>query len=204
MRNLSAIAHFDALLSSYQIDPHSAGERRAKAKEVIYDTYPFTINAHLKIPDLMIDKAVTQEQFRACLDRHVFFWPTLKDCQKMMETYARREPNEGFAVLEFDAYSLLFAHYSAIKLSKYDSGSSPRFPTLCTYKKSPDMFLPLHLFKSIVNNTVPAKASEVREVLIEDRVNDVSKYLRAVYVNNRRDIPVGWSELARPLADLQK
>jgi hypothetical protein len=59
-------------------------------------------------------------------------------------------------------------------LSKYDSGSSPRFPTHCSYKKSPSMFLPLSEFKSIMNNTVPVKASEIREVLIEDQVNNVS------------------------------
>jgi hypothetical protein len=146
VRNLPVIAHFDALLSSYKINPHFAGERRSEAKEVGYYEYSITINAHLRIPDSMIDTAITQEQFRACLDRHVFFWPTLKDCQKMMDTYTRREPDEGFAILEFDAYSLLLGHYSSVKLSKYDSGSSPRFPTRCFYKKSPDMFLPLIVF----------------------------------------------------------
>src|SRR5690348_1136398 len=106
-RSLSAIAHFDALLSSYIINPFFAGDRRLYAEKVNYNEYSITINAHLRILNSMIDATITQEQFRACLDRHVFFWPTLRDCQKMMGTYARREPDEGFAVLEFDAYSLL-------------------------------------------------------------------------------------------------
>ncbi|WP_141335641.1 MULTISPECIES: hypothetical protein [unclassified Paenibacillus] len=203
VRNLPAIAHFDALLSSYNLNPHGAGERRSEAKEVNYHEYSVTINAHLRIPDSMIDAETTQEQFRACLDRHVFFWPTLKDCQKMMDTYTRREPDERFAILEFDAYFLLLEHYSAVKLSKYDSGSSPRFPTLCSYKKSPDMFLPLNGFKIILNNIVPTKASEIREVLIEDQVINVSKYLRAVYVDNCKVIPECWRDRAKPLADLQ-
>ncbi|MFD0694728.1 DUF7002 family protein [Paenibacillus sp. GCM10027628] len=203
VRNLPAIAHFDALFSSYKVNPHFEGERRPEAREVAYAEYSITINAHLKIHESMIDTATTQEQFRAYLDRHVFFWPTLKDCRKMMETYARREPEEAFAVLEFDAFSLLMEHHRAVKLSKYDSGSSPRFPNRCTYKKSPEMFLPLEYFKSILNKTVPANASEIREVLIEEQVINVSKYLRAVYVDNCKAIPECWSELAKPQADLQ-
>jgi hypothetical protein len=202
-RNLPVIAHFDAILSSYQINLHVAGERRLKAVQVNYDDYSITINAHLRIPDHMIDATITQEQFRACLDRHVFFWPTLKDCQKMMGTYARREPDERFAVLEFDAYSLISEHYSAVKLSKYDSGSSPRFPVHCSYKKNLDMFLPLNRFKTVLNNIVPAKPSEIREVLVEDRVMNVSKYLKSVYVDRHEDAPERWSNLMRPLADLR-
>jgi hypothetical protein len=202
-RNLPAIAHFDALWSSYQINPHVTGERRLKAVKVNNGEYSITINAHLRIPDRMIDAVITQEQFRACLDRHVFFWPTLKDCQKMMGTYARREPDERFAVLEFDAYSLISEHYSVVRLSKYDSGSSPRFPNHCSYKKSLAMFLPLNSFKIVVNNLVPTKASEIREVLIEDRVMNVSKFLQSVYVDHCEDAPECWRNLMRPLADLR-
>ncbi|BBH19723.1 hypothetical protein Back11_10680 [Paenibacillus baekrokdamisoli] len=200
VRNLPAIAHFDSLLSSYNINPHFAGERRSEAKEVNYDEYLITINAHLRIPDSMIAAACTQEQFRAYLDRHVFFWPTIKDCQKMLDSYTRREPDEGFAILQFDAYSLLLEHYSAVKLSKYDSGSAPRFPKHCSYKKSPEMFLPLNGFKRIMNNTVPTKASEIREVLIEDQVIKLSKYLRSVYVDNCNVVPECWRDLAKPQA----
>ncbi|SFM17884.1 hypothetical protein SAMN03159341_11958 [Paenibacillus sp. 1_12] len=201
--NLLAIAHLDMLLSSTTIHPHDSGERRLEARNVNFHEYSITINAHLKIVDSMMDAATSQEQFRACLDRHVFLWPTLKDCQKMIQTYARREPNERFAVLEFDAYSLLLEHYSAVRLSKYDSGSSPRYPAHCSYKKSPDMFLPLECFKTIISNTVPAKASEIREVLIEDRVMGVSKHLRTVYIDNREDMPEFWRSLMKPLANLQ-
>lgn len=199
--NLAGMAHFDALLSSYEIDPRAAGERRVKARNAKVDECAITINAHLRIADSMIDPAITQEQFRACLDRHIFFWPTVRDCRKMMDTYARREPDERFAVLEFDAYSLLTAHEAAVKLTKYDSGSSPRFPAHCSYKKSLDMFLPLNRFKSEVSSLVPAKASEIREVLIETRVNRISDYLRAVYVDAEEAVPARWRHLARPLAE---
>lgn len=202
-RNLQAIAHFDALLSSYNLYSHNAGERRPSAKQVEYDDFTITINAHLKIPEKMIDAATTQEQFRACLDKHVFFWPTLKDCQKMLETYTRREPDEEFAILAFDAYSLLLAHFQAVKLSKYDSGSAPRFPARCSYRKSPDMFLPIQDFKRRINNTVPTKASEIKEVLIEEQVVHVTEYLRAIYIMEGIVIPERWRMLVEPLADLQ-
>ncbi|MBP1989803.1 DUF7002 family protein [Paenibacillus eucommiae] len=204
VRNLQVVADLDALLSSYQINPDSEGERRLKAVEVNYEGHSITINAHLRISDLVMDAATTLEQFRAFLNRHVFFWPTLKDCQKMISTYARREPHEKFAVLEFDASSLISEHYPAVKLSKYDSGSSPRFPTRCSYKKSLDMFVPLNRFKTLVNNTVPTKASEIREVLIEDKVVNVSKYLQAVYVDYYEDAPACWRIIVRPLEDLRK
>ncbi|WP_409346728.1 DUF7002 family protein [Paenibacillus sp. MBLB4367] len=202
-RNLPVIAHFDALLSSNCTNPASAGERRTKAMQVNYENYSITINAHLRIPDRMIDAASSQEQFRTCLDRHVFFWPTRKDCRKMMDTYARREPDERFAVLEFDAHSLIMEHYAAVKLSKYDSGSAPRFPASCSYKKSPEMFLPISSFKRIMNNTVPTVPSEIREVLIEDRVMNVSKHLRAVYAGDCQTIPERWKERAKPLSDME-
>jgi len=202
-RNLPAIAHLDILLSSAQINPDYRGERRLKAEKVIRNGYSMMRNAHLRIPDSMMDPEITQEQFRVCLDQHVFFWPTLKDCQKMISTYKRREPEERFSVLEFDAASLLSSHYSTVKLSKYDSGSSPRFPARCSYKKSLNMFLPLDLFKVVLSNLVPGKASEIKEVLIEEQVLKVSSHLRSVYVENKEDLPKRWSHLGRPLADLQ-
>lgn len=201
-RNLPAIAHLDKLLSSNKINPISTGERRLKPEQVSYHEYSITLNAHLRIANSMIDAATTQEQFRACLDGHVFFWPTLRDCKKMMDTYVRREPDEAFAVLEFDAYALLSEQYSNVKLSKYDSGSSPRFPTRCSYKKSLDMFLPLDEFMIKSNNFVPTKASEIREILIEGQVTGVSKYLLSVYVNKWEDVPESWRSLTQPLANL--
>ncbi|MCQ6560248.1 hypothetical protein NNL21_16270 [Paenibacillus mendelii] len=199
---MPAIAHFDALLSSHTINPNHLGERRSEVIEVVYKDFPVTINAHLKIPDRMIDTACTQEQFRAYLDRHVFCWPTLRDCRKMMDSYTRKEPNEAFAVLEFDAYSLLLAHDSAVKLSKYDSGSSPRFPSRCSYRKSVEMFVTLDDFRSLINNTVPTKTSEIHEILIEDRVMNVSKYLRAVYTDDDQEVPERWKGLRKPATEL--
>nr|WP_156043172.1 hypothetical protein [Paenibacillus sp. UNC451MF] len=200
---MQAIVQLDALFSSYKINPKSPGKRREEAQEINYSEHAITINAHLRIPERMIDPSSTLEQFRACLDRHVFFWPTLKDCQKMMDTYSRREPDEAFAVLEFDATSLLINHYSAVKLSKYDSGSSPRFPNNCSYRKSPDMFLPLRSFRTVTNGTVPTKVSEIKEVLIFDQVHNVSQYLQAVYVNKCIEIPEQWRELKKLWSDLQ-
>ncbi|OPH47124.1 hypothetical protein BC351_11475 [Paenibacillus ferrarius] len=204
IKNLPAMAHFDTLFSSYMLNPVLPGERRTSALNAIYKEHAITINAHLRIPDSMIDPSTSQEQFRACIDRHVFFWPTLKDCQKMLATYTRREPHEGFAVLEFDASALLLAHYSEVKLSKYDSGSSPRYPKSCSYKKSPEMFLPLNSYKTVKNHLVPTKASEIREVVVEDQVTLISHYLRAVYADHREAIPARWESLVKPLANLQQ
>ncbi|UKS30509.1 hypothetical protein LOZ80_16810 [Paenibacillus sp. HWE-109] len=200
--NLPAIAYLDKLLSSYALYPEFAGERRTTAKQVRYQNYQVTINAHLRISEEMIDPASTLEQFRACLDQHVFFWPTAKDCRKMVETYAGREPEQGFAVLEFDAISLLTAYFGRVKLSKYDSGSSPRFPKSCTYRKSPAMFLPLGQFQTINNNLVPTKPSDIKEVLIKDHVSDVSHYLRTLYMDDTRNVPPHWGAQTMPLASL--
>lgn len=197
-RNLPAIVHFDALMSSYSLYPVDAGKRRSEVKDVNYEGYPVTLNAHLRIPEIMIDAESSLEQFRSYLDRHVFFWPTLQYCRMMLETYTRREPEEAFAVLEFDAVSLLTDYYSAVKLSKYDSGSSPRFPKHCNYKKSPEMFLPISGFKSITNRIFPLTASEIKEVLIEDRVNHLSKYLHSVCFDDYENIPGQWRHLAKP------
>src|SRR4051812_9967162 len=89
VRNLAAIAHFDALMSSKHLNPELVGERRTEARLVNYQSYAITINAHLRIKETMFDPSVTQEQFRDCLDRHVFFWPTERDVLKMLDTYTR-------------------------------------------------------------------------------------------------------------------
>ncbi|CAG7635998.1 DUF7002 family protein [Paenibacillus allorhizosphaerae] len=199
--NLRAMAHLDCLMSSYALYPYSAGERRPEAKQVKYGEHAATINAHLRIPEHMMDAACTLEQFRSILDRHVFFWPTVRDCRKMLDTYTRREPDESFAILKLDAYSLLSAHYGAVKLSKYDSGSSPRFPHRCSYRKSPAMFLQLARFQTVSNSVVPAKASEIREILVEGRVTRLSDYLQCIYIEekDRQAVPERWRNIAQPL-----
>ncbi|WP_141501507.1 DUF7002 family protein [Paenibacillus luteus] len=202
--NLPMMANYDSLFSSQHLQGQPTVERRQKAMTLNYAEYSLTINAHLKIPDVMIDESTTQQAFRACLDRHVFLWPTLKDCRKMLDTYRRREPNESFAVLAFDAYSLMTACQATVKLSKYDSGSSPRFPHLCSYKKSPVMFLPLAQFKKVSNRLVPEQVSEIHEVLIEDRVSFITRYLRAIYIADELDVPPRWREYAAPLDDLME
>jgi hypothetical protein len=202
VRNLPAMAHFDALMSSKYLNPELVGERRTEAREVNFQNYAVTINSHLRIHASMFDPAITQEQFRDCLDRHVFFWPTLRDVQKMLDTYTRREPTEGFAVLQCEAYPLLMAHYANVKLSKYDSGSSPRFPGNSTYKKSPEILLPIENFKRTLRSNVPTKASEIKEILVEERVSHVSEYLSAIYVKNKSDLPDRWTDLAKSITEI--
>ncbi len=136
-----------------------------------------TLNSHLRIADSMIDPSTTQEQFRAYIDQHVFFWPTLRYCREMLAMYTRREPDEGFAILEFDAYRLLSESGDNVYVSKYDSGSSPRFPARCSYKKSMEMFLPLREFENTDSRLVPTKASEIKEILIRDEITHLSDYL---------------------------
>ncbi|WP_219837562.1 DUF7002 family protein [Paenibacillus sp. R14(2021)] len=198
--NLPAISQFDALWSSSRIMQDSTGERRLAAAEVHVDGYSLTVNSHLRIPESMMDAGVTLEQFRACLDQHVFLWPTIRDCRKMLDTYTRREPDAAFAVLEFDAKALLTSCSEAVKLSKYDSGSSPRFPNNCGYRKSPAMFLPLAEFGRVGSSTVPAKAAEIKEVLVEDQLRHMSRFLRAVYAANASDVPAAWQGIVKSLA----
>ncbi|MNU02974.1 hypothetical protein D3C72_2468450 [compost metagenome] len=50
---------------------------------------------------------------------------------------------------------------------------------------------------------MPTKASEIREVLIEDRIMNISTYLTAVYIDHSEDVPECWRHLKRPLADLR-
>ncbi|MBB3151739.1 hypothetical protein FHS16_001785 [Paenibacillus endophyticus] len=202
VKNLSVISQFDSLYSSQLLYPQSNAERRTAPKEVGFRNQNVIVNAHLRIPDQMIDASYTQEQFRACLNGHVFFWPTIRDCRKMIETYAKREKNEAFAVLEFDAPAFLQEHYADIKITKYDSGSSPRYPQKCLYRKSPNMFLPLTLFKSKMCSLVPVKSSEIKEVLVENHASCISKHLLAVYTEDFRHIPSCWSKRGKPWSEL--
>jgi hypothetical protein len=199
VKNLSAIAHFDSLWSSHHILQYSEGERRLAVKEVCHEGFEITVNAHLHIPTNMMEGNCTVEQFRYCLDRHVFFWPTRQDCLKMLTTYQRREPSERFAVLELEASPLLLSHWKSVRLSKYDSGSSPRFPKHCMYKKSPKMFLSLADFGHKNNYIVPVKPSEIKEILIENQVRFITKFLKVVYIENLEDMPINWWGFSKSL-----
>ncbi|MGO4693230.1 hypothetical protein AB4Z50_03010 [Paenibacillus sp. 2TAB26] len=199
VRNLPAIVHHNALWSSKHLYPFHIGERRSEVKEVKYFEHTVVINAHLRIVESMMDANCTHEQFRAYLDQHVFFWPTLKDCRKMLDTYKRREQDEAFVILQFEAFPLLMDHYSAVKLSKYDSGSSPRFPKSCKYKKSLEMFLSLDEFQKKRNNTVPVKASEIHELLFKDQVINLNQYVQVIYADHDNGLPENWRKLVKPL-----
>ncbi|CAM3463577.1 hypothetical protein PALU110988_23915 [Paenibacillus lupini] len=200
--NLQAIAHFDSLWSSQHLLPDSMGERRTSAEEVRHEGASITVNSHLRIPASMMEANCTVEEFRAFIDRHVFFWPTRRECLKMLTTYMKREPSERFAVLELDASELLRVHEKAVRFSKYDSGSSPRFPKNCTYKKSPSMFVSLAEFGRRTDHAVPVKPSEIKEILIEEQARSITRLLKSVYVKNSDDVPSEWLKHYKPLDNL--
>lgn len=196
-RNLPSIAHLDALYSSFKVDPVLSNERRLVSREVDFHGHVFIANAHLRIADQVMDPKITQLQFYNYLDQHVFFWPTQRDCRKMLESYSKREPYEDFAILQLEAHSLLYDFYDSVELSKYDSGSSPRFPARCSYKKNMKMFLALDQFEIVQKNDVPTKTSEIREVLVQEKVTNLTSYLQAVYCNDVEKVPDRWRNYAK-------
>ncbi|TVY11351.1 DUF7002 family protein [Paenibacillus cremeus] len=204
VRNLLSMVQQDALYSSHQADPAWSNGRREVRREIHFHGQVYIANAHLRIADQMMAANTTHQQFYHYLDQHVFFWPTYRDCLKMLEMYSKREPQEAFAILQLDAYSLLFDYHNRVKLSKYDSGSSPRYANRCSYKKSLQMFLPLEQFEMVRENDVPTKPSEIREVLVEEKVTNLSRYLQAVYCNEMKEIPDGWRMYAQSLQDFKK
>ncbi|GLX67396.1 DUF7002 family protein [Paenibacillus glycanilyticus] len=197
--NLQGIARFDAIWSSQHLLPESTGERRLSKTEVDYKGITMTVNSHLRIPEAMMEENCTVEQFRSFIDRHIFFWPTKRDCLAMLTTYMRREPAESFAVLEFDASELLLEHQDTVRLSKYDSGSSPRFPSSCNYRKSPAMFVSLAEFGYRTDYAVPAKPSEIKEILIEEQAHSISRLLKSVYALSLEHLPTKWLPNYQPL-----
>lgn len=198
---MPSITYFNALYSCYKADPALSKETRTASKDICIQGNVFTANAHLRIADQVMDAKTTKRQFYSYLDKHVFFWPTPRDCQKMLEIYSRREPDEAFAILQLDTYSLLCDFYDTVKLSKYDSGSSPRYPTRCSYKKSLQMFLTLNEFEITREALVPSKPSEIREVLVEDKVTNLSHYIQAVYSGRSAVIPGSLREYAQSFDD---
>ncbi|NQX64206.1 DUF7002 family protein [Paenibacillus qinlingensis] len=198
-RNLPSILHLDALYSCNQVNPQLSDARREARREIQFHGHLFVANAHLKIADQVMDANTTHLAFHQYVDKHVFFWPTQRDCKKMLAIYSKREPNEAFAILQFDAYSLMTDFYDRIKLTKYDSGSSPRYPTRTSYKKSLQMFLPIDQFEVVQRNDVPSKPSEIREVLVEGKVTNLSRYLQTVYCDHRSEMNDNWKEHAQSL-----
>lgn len=198
--NLPAMAALDAIYSSASLSPgHAAGERRPRAQRISYAGQTAVLNAHLRIKPEAMAPGTTVEEFRRCLDRHVFLWPTWRDCLAMAAMYSRREPGEPFAVLKLDARQVLAAHFSRIRLSKYDSGSSPRFPHRMLYRKSCAMLLPLAEFMSSTGQAIPSKPSEIKEVLAQDKLSSISLYLQTVYCSQLQLVPEIWQPICQPL-----
>ena len=201
--NLEHIAGTDKLLSSYLLAPQLSGKRRHTPSSVDYEDRQVTINAHLRIPEAMMAPGVSETAFFAYLDKHVFCWPTKRDCWQMVASYTRREPMMTVAVMELNAAALLIDHERRVKLSKYDSGSAPRYPGRCSYRKSPEMFVSLDSFGQIEGQGKPVKPSEIREVLIEDKIEHVSSYITAFYCDDLDAIPSCWNAICRPMSALQ-
>lgn len=197
VRNLGSMAHLDALYACLTVDPSISNERRVVRKEIQFHGHVFVANAHLRIADQVMAPQTTHQEFHHYLDQHVFFWPTQRDCLKMLQIYSKREPDEAFAILQLDAEALLSDLYDAVKLSKYDSGSSPRYPNRCSYKKSLQMFLSLDQFEIAREHDVPTKPSEIREVLVEEKVMNLSQYLEAIYCERSAGIPKRWLKNVR-------
>lgn len=198
--NVPAIAALDALFASSAADPAGAFEDRTARRTVAFEGRTLTLNAHLRIPDAVMAPGTTQRAFFAYLDRHAFLWPTRSACRKMLDMYGRREPAERFAVLALEAAPFFRDLASRVKLSKYDSGSAPRFPHLCGYKKSRDMFLPLARFGQERSKLVPTIPSEVYEVLVERAVAPLFPYVRKIYGADAEELPPQWRKFAAPLS----
>ncbi|WP_144028997.1 DUF7002 family protein [Paenibacillus rigui] len=199
-RNLPSIACSDALYAAAVLSPGSSnGVFRPHTLQARYGAHTATLNAHLHITPQAMDADTTPEQFRQCLDRHVFFWPTWRDCQAMAAMYARREPDEAFAILQLDAVRLLSDHFDRVKLSKYDSGSSPRYPHRTSYRKSCRMFLPIGQFmQAPAEPFVPQKPSEIKEIVVESELTSLRSYLQAVYCHDPLLVPAAWQSLTKP------
>jgi hypothetical protein len=201
-KNLDSILFSNALYSSYAVNPNPIGERRDTSLRKELKGKLMILNSHLPIANSMMDPDTSLNQFRTFLDKHVFFWPTLRNCQKMIGIYGRREPNEEFVVLKFDAYLLLRDYYKSVRLSKYDSGSMPRYPSRCLYRKSLKMFLPLDEFKRTNSKLVPTKPSEIYEILISEKVGNLDRYLQAIYSTVANPSNLYWKKLHRSWAEI--
>lgn len=201
-KNLDSILFSNTLYSSGSVNPNPTGERRSSSlkKEIMGKV--MILNSHLHISNSMMDPDTSVNQFRTFLDKHVFFWPTLRNCQKMIGMYQRREPNEEFVVLKFNAYLLLRDYYNSVRLSKYDSGSMPRYPSRCLYRKSLKMFLPLDEFKHSNNNLVPTRPSEIYETLICGKVCNLDRYIQTIYSNGANLSNSYWKKHYRSWAEI--
>jgi hypothetical protein len=202
MSNLLSMATSDSLCSAEKSLPLAVYQKRAAPVILSAHDQTITLNAHLRIVDSAIHPDLTQLEFFAFIDKHVFFCPTVREVQKFLANYSRREPKESFAILQFNARSLLLDHFNSIKLSKYDSGSSPRFPNQSTYKKSLEMFMPLMQFGTRQDRLVPVKSSEIHEILIEHEVVSITKHLEAVYTDLQETVPLSWKHLWKPLSEI--
>ncbi|OKP94220.1 hypothetical protein [Paenibacillus sp. P46E] len=198
--NLQGMAALDGIFASALLYPEYAnGIRRTEAWKTVYNGQHAVLNSHLRITPEAMEAGTTAEQFRACLDRHVFLWPTERDCMSMAAMYSRREPGETFAILKLDALKLLTDHFDHIRLSKYDSGSSPRYPHRMSYRKSCKMLLPIGLFMIENGPSIPAKPSEIKEVLVAYSLTPLSRYLQTIYCSGQDLVPAAWRGIHEPL-----
>jgi hypothetical protein len=192
IRNLNSIAHFDAMFSCHRVDPTLSQQRRTTSITTSYQGQVFIANDQLKIHDSMMATGITKQAFRAYLDKHVFFWPTYSDCKRMYTSYVRRQPNNQRVIFKFRAFDLLLSNFSRTKICKYNSGSNPLNIHACSYRKGPHIFLPANDFEVVQRHDVPTSPTEIREVLVEGEVVNISRYIEKIYCPNINMLPVSW------------
>lgn len=200
LRNIESIAYTDTLYSCQSVDPSLSYRRRTEAIAINFNGFKFVANDQLKIHDEMMAPGVSKKAFRTFLDKHVFFWATHTDCKRMYKSYERKQPKNKRVVFKFNASDLLLQNFPRVKLCKYNSGSNPLNIRACNYRKGPHIFLPARLFLSKHSDDVPTSPAQIREILIEEKVKHISKYIDTIYCHNKSDLPSHWKKFYKHIS----
>ncbi|MBC9784988.1 hypothetical protein H1S01_10755 [Heliobacterium chlorum] len=201
IQNLESIQSSNTLISCNSVDPNLSKDRRSKPIETIYNEKTFIANDQLEIVNSMFADGITPHDFRKFLDRHVFFWLNKGDCLSMFGSYKRRIPQKKAAIIVFNAQTILSACWDSTKFCKYNSGSSPQNPSSCTYKKNFDIFLPANCLGTNRCPHVPTKVSEIKEVLVESKVMNLSDHVEKVFTESVDQIPRDWQDYYCPISN---
>lgn len=193
-RNIHSIFNKNALYSCQAIDPTLSLTRRVQSTQTTLDGITMYANDQLRIAESMFQEGTTPQQFRTHLDQHVFFWPTLTNLKKMLESYQKRQPGAEKIVFKINARQLLIDYFHDVFLSKYNSGSSPLYPSSCNYRKSTAMFLPINNFRNPANLAQPSSVAEVYEVLVRGRVENLDTYINTIYCGSVDSLPEDWKQ----------
>ncbi|WP_288185008.1 hypothetical protein [uncultured Sporomusa sp.] len=192
LRNLESIYYFNKLISCAIASPSLSVSRRKCPQEINYQGHVFIANDQLPISETIMEYGCLVQQFRQFLDRHVFFWLRRNDCRIMYKSYARRNHNKQAVIFVLNSRLLIQHNFHRIKLCKYNSGSSPLYPQTCNYRKSPNIFVQASEFGLTSNSTHPSKANDIKEILVEDQVADLSIYIQQIYTSSNSVLPDPW------------